>query len=326
MGDDAHRARFDNIEKAILGVEEALHLNHTHFENKHDALGLDADSRHKEINEAIDKRFDAWETKFSNIEHRVEAHRFGLDALGGELAKAMSEVDRKFLDAFELLKRTSLEAQEIHQQSTSALKEEFSNHYGKSTEIHGQKLAEHITEVDAKHDELKNEIISEFTKHYQAAHSQLGREITERFEMSVNNSSVEINKIIIGVKKENDAALHDMQSRIDELRTTLVQERNDYTKWMDEERAAFRKAHYEHVHIVEVERDSRLRQMQELRVDFLRTMKERDNDHKPRLQFASLRSIGTLGDASSTMGVRVDSLSPARLSPLRNDFKAAKSQ
>merc|ERR1712137_1087023 len=142
---------------------------------------------------------------------------------------------------------------------------------------------------------------SEFTKDYQSAHSQLDRAITARYEASVNTYSIQTNKIVQEAKKEYDSALHDMQSRIDELRTALVQERNNHIKWMDEERAAFRKAHSEHLHIVEVERENRVRQIQELRVDFVKSLNRDAVEEKPRTQLAPQRPV-TLGGSVSSFG------------------------
>merc|ERR1712137_865896 len=195
MGD-----RFDNIEKAIQGVEDALHLHRTHFESKHDALGLDADDKHKEVKQTLEERFDIWETKLSNMERRVEANTLGLDALGDGSSKAISEVDRKFLEALEQLEKTSLEALSNHHESTSTLKEEFSQQCGKNTEMQ-EKHFEYISEVEAKHDVLKNEIkiISEFMENYQSVHKQLDRELTGRYEESVNNSSAQMTNAGVGV-------------------------------------------------------------------------------------------------------------------------------
>merc|ERR1712137_1018816 len=324
--DDAHQAQFDDIEKslqgiedAIGGIEEALHLNHTHFENKH----YDADSKHKEINQIMEERFDVWETKLANMGQCVEANILGLDAFKGESSKAMSEMNQRFLEAHELLlQKTGLESQAINQQSSSALKEEFSQQCGKITEMQGR-LSEHILEVDTKCDRWKNE----FTKTYEAAHSQLDRTITARLEAAVNNSSTQINKTILGIKKEADNVLHDLQSRIDELRINLVQEGKNHAKWMDEERAAFRKVHNEHVHIVEVERDNRLRQMQELRMDLTKAMKDADNKLQP--QFLSQKCGRTYNDTSSILGVAgvgSSAGSSTKLSSLLANLKAAQTQ
>merc|ERR1712007_66216 len=265
------------------------------------------------------ERFGVWETKLASMGQCVEANTLGLDAFVGESSKAMSEMNQRFLEAHELLlKRASLESQAINQQSSSALTEEFSQQCGKITEMQG-KLSEHILEIETKCDRWKNEL----TRTYESAYSQFDRTITARYEAAVNTSSTQINKTVLGIKKENDNALHDMQSRIDELRTTLVQEGNKHAKWMDEERAAFRKAHNEHVHIVEVERDNRVRQMQELRMDLVKTMKDTDK------QFLCQKLSRIFSDTSSITGVAgvVSSTgSSTKLSSLLANLKAAQSQ
>merc|ERR1712137_764334 len=108
----------------------------------------------------------------------------------------------------------------------------------------------------------------------------------------------------------------------------------NHAKWMDVERAAFRKAHEEHVRIVEVERDNRLRQIQEMRGDFVKSLKERDaGDDKSRTQFGSQRPV-TLGGSVSTTGSGTlggtgsisDAGSGTKLSSLLANLKAASPQ
>lgn len=295
---EAHQAEQTNLGGVIQGVHDLLHSKSSDLQSRHDSLGLDIDSRHKEINELLEERLAAWEAKISNVvEPRVDANALGLGAIRDDFAKAMSEVNERFLKSQESLKQTNAETQAINEQSAAALKEELLLESQRSLEAQ-KKLSDDVTAVDAKCNQWK----SEFTKDYQAAHSQLDRAITTRYEASVNDSSVKLNKIVLGIKKDHDNALHDLQTRIDELRTTLVQERNNHAKWMDEERAAFRKAHEEHVHIVEVERDNRLRQIQEMRGDFMKSLKDRDGgEDKSRAQGGSQRPL-TLGGSVSTTG------------------------
>merc|ERR1712007_35562 len=132
-------------------------------------------------------------------------------------------------------------------------------------------------------------------------HTQLDRAINDRYDASVNNCSLQLNKIVQGAKKDQDNALHELRTRIDELRSTLVQERNNHAKWMEEERTAFRKAHDEHVHIVEVERDTRLRQLQDLRADFMKSLNRDAVEDKARTQVGPQRPV-TLGGSVSSNG------------------------
>jgi len=117
----------------------------------------------------------------------------------------------------------------------------------------------------------------------------------------VNNASIQMNKLVLGIKKDHEHALHDLQIRIDELRSSLVQERNNHAKWMDEERVAFRKAHDEHVHIVEVERDARVRQIQEMRGDFVKSLKVDAGEEKPRPQLGLCGSMSSTGSGTIAM-------------------------
>lgn len=76
-------------------------------------------------------------------------------------------------------------------------------------------------------------------------------------------------------KNDNEKSFAELQAQIDDMRTTLVTERNNHLKLMEEE-------HNEHMRIAGVERDLRVRQFIELRADFdeLRaklTAKERED-------------------------------------------------
>merc|ERR1711860_303254 len=94
-------------------------------------------------------------------------------------------------------------------------------------------------------------------------------------------------------------------------------------KWVEEERNAFRKAH-EHVHIVEVERDARLRQIQDLRVDFVKSLKENHIDDRSRVQVGSQRPLVTLGGSVSTTGSGTIGNTGSISAPSTNTGSAAK--
>jgi len=280
------------------------------------ALGRDLDSRHREMSQLIEQRFAVLEAKLGIVEPRLDATAAGLDATRNDLSKGISDVNERLRTAQESLKQTTSEA--LSQQN-SALKEELSRQCEKSEQAR-KKISGDVAAVSAKCDQWK----SEFTKDYKTAHTSLDRAITDRYDASVNNCSLQLNKIVQGVKKDQDNALHELRTRIDELRSTLVQERNNHAKWMEEERTAFRKAHDEHVHIVEVERDARLRQIQDLRVDLLKSMKERDTEDKSRVQVGSQRPPFTLGGSVSTTGSGTIGCTGSFSAPSTNAGSAAK--
>merc|ERR1712206_29648 len=267
-----------------------------------------------EMSQVIDQRFAVLEAKFGIVEPRLDATAVGLDVTRNELAKAISEVNERLWTAQESHKQTTSEAL-----AKCALKDELSRQCDRSEQAR-KKLSGDVAAVNAKCDQWK----SEFTKDYKAAHTQLDRAINDRYDASVNNCSLQLNKIVQGVKKVQDNALHELRTRIDELRSTLVQERNNHAKWMEEERTAFRKTHDEHVHIVEVERDARLRQIQDLRVDFLKSMKERDTEDKSRVQMGSQRPPFTLGGSVSTTGSGTIGCTGSFSAPSTNAGSAAK--
>jgi len=218
-----------------------------------------------------------------------------LDAIKDDLSKALSDVNQRIMKAQESLEQTNAQTR-ANQESSSALKNKFSELHENSLDVQ-KKLFDDIAELNAKCDRCKNEV----TKDCEAALSEFERSICTRCDASVNDYSVQTQKVVQGVKKEQDATVHDLQLRIDELRSALVQERNNHVKWMDEERAAFRKAHDEHVHIVEVERDTRLRQLQDLRADFVKSLNRDAVEDRPRTQVGPQRPV-TLGGSVSSNG------------------------
>jgi len=66
--DDAHRTELSNLEKNVQELQEVLHLNRAHIESKHYSFGLDADLRHKQLNQLINERFAVWEAKFCDVD------------------------------------------------------------------------------------------------------------------------------------------------------------------------------------------------------------------------------------------------------------------
>lgn len=188
------------------------------------------------------------------------------------------------------LERNYTEMEEANKQNTCSLKEEFSGRCKSILDTQAV-LSQSIAQV---HDRC-NEWKAQLSEEYKNGSGQLDRAITARYEASVNNSSQQLNKALTGLKKEHDNALHELQVRIDELRTNLVHERNSHAKWMDEERAAFRKVHDEHLHMVEVERDARIRQGQEIRADLTKSIRA-DNETEGRF----LRSVSGIGSVMGT--------------------------
>jgi len=293
--DEAHQVEVANLQQAIQGVQEALKLSHSQLDTKHDLLGLNADTKHAEIRQLIDQGFAAWEAKLGNVGSCTKANTKRLDAIRDDLSKALSDLNQRIMQAQESLEQTNAQTR-ANQESSSALKNKFSELHENSLDVQ-KKLFDDIVELNAKCDRCKNEV----TKDCEAALSQFERTICTRCDASVNDYSVQTQKVVQGVKKEQDATVHELQLRIDELRSALVQERNNHVKWMDEERAAFRKAHDEHVHIVEVERDTRLRQLQDLRADFVKSLNRDAVEDRPRTQVVPQRPV-TLGGSVSSNG------------------------
>jgi len=95
----------------------------------------------------------------------------------------------------------------------------------------------------------------------------------------------------------------DFERRLDEVSKGLQVERNNHAKWMEEERAAFKKCHEEHMRCVEVERDARMRQANELRSDILKLISnDRIMDTSERRSDAAKRQALKSTVGSSLVG------------------------
>merc|ERR1712137_1358880 len=95
------------------------------------------------------------------------------------------------------------------------------------------------------------------------------RSLSARHEACIATSSQQVINTAAAIKSENERTLLGFEQRINELSKGLQLERNNHSKWMEEERAAFKKSHEEHMRCVERERDARLRKATELRADLM---------------------------------------------------------
>jgi len=126
-----------------------------------------------------------------------------------------------------------------------------------------------VSQVLATLSNLKEEITGEYKSFMGEFHKSL-----EQHYITPSQQSDGLSEI----KAENEKSTQEMEARLDEVRASLISERNLHLKWMGEERAAFKKSHDEHMRCVEVERDARLRQASELRSEFVKLItKERED-------------------------------------------------
>merc|ERR1712007_112259 len=128
------------------------------------------------------------------------------------------------------------------------------------------KVNEELLAIKARSEEIRKETM----QGYNLAHNNLDRSLTARHEACVAASSQQVINTAATIKSESERTLLDFERRLDEVSKGLQVERNNHAKWMEEERAAFKKCHEEHMRCVEVERDARMRQANELRSDILK--------------------------------------------------------
>merc|ERR1711945_39924 len=129
-----------------------------------------------------------------------------------------------------------------------------------------RKVNEELSIIKMRSEEIRKETMHE----YQLAHNNLDRSLSARHEACIATSSQQVMNTAAAIKTENERRLLDFEQRISEVSRGLQTERNNHSKWMEEERAAFKKSHEEHMRCVEVERDARMRQANELRSDILK--------------------------------------------------------
>jgi len=291
--DDAHREEIARLSCNIQNLEASCAADRERHKTKHEEVGQKADMKHKEMDQTLEARLSVWEARLARLaglEPYVQANAQNaqkLDAAVKEFSKSLSITTDRLSEVEKRLERNYTEMEEANKQNTCSLKEEFSGRCKSILETQAV-LSQSIAQV---HDRC-NEWKAQLSEEYKNGSGQLDRAITARYEASVNNSSQQLNKALTGIKKEHDNALHELQVRIDELRTNLVHERNSHAKWMDEERAAFRKVHDEHLHMVEVERDARIRQGQEIRADLTKSIRA-DNETEGGRFFRSVSGIGS---------------------------------
>lgn len=236
----------------------------------------DFESKHTERDQTMGERFSALEARLDSIEPRVDANILGLQLLGNDLGENILAMDKKLQET----------QNEFTQQCQSIIDVQL-------------KLSQNIEALEVRCDRQKDECMNEC----QAVRGQLDDTMTSRYE-GLTTLCSQTSKTVQGIKKEHDNSLHDMQVRVDQLYTNLVEERNNHARWMDEERTAFRKVHDEHMHIVEKERDARLRQMQELRTDMSKVMRDPSETEGARLRPLGLafKGASALGSSTSTIG------------------------
>merc|ERR1712137_1412117 len=128
-----------------------------------------------------------------------------------------------------------------------------------------RKVMEALAAIKMRSEEIKKETMHE----YHLAHNNLDRSLSARHEACIATSSQQVINTAAAIKSENERTLLGFEQRINELSKGLQLERNNHSKWMEEERAAFKKSHEEHMRCVEMERDARLRKATELRADLM---------------------------------------------------------
>jgi len=198
-----------------------------------------------------------------------------------------------------------IEVQNVHERHESKLKEESSQRCAGIKQV-----LEKTSQIEAVCETLR----SEFTRECKSVHMEMERLMTEH-----EAASQQMTDVMSTMTVDNERIKRDMNQCIDGLRSDFVDERNRQLRLAEEERGVFRKLHEEHVHCLDVERETRLRQATQLRADFVKAMtKEREtrvadsSEHRSEMSRVA-REWHTLKNKLATQSLLSSPLSSPRM-------------
>jgi len=225
----------------------------------------DLGTRDHDMQRLLRDQHALWDSKFSALEPRVESNALNLQLLREELKNGVAKL-RTHIEEME----SSLRSVSIRQ---DGLKDECARRVLTTQELRSVK------------EELQRE--------FRAAQVELERSISDRQMASAEAASQQMNELVGVIKLDNERGLHEAHDAIEQLRVGLLSEQDTRLKSIEEslrsqcffqirdrcsdERTNARKTQEEHLRLLEVERDARLRQATELRSDFVKAItKERE--------------------------------------------------
>merc|ERR1712063_177175 len=278
--EEVHNTKGANLQSELTRLEALITAAEKIFKTRHNELGSNLDSKFEAVNRLVEERFGSVESRLDVNEAHTDANTIGLEANNHTATTSLSELRRRVSEAEGSLE-CSVRAQKEMASKVNATAEQLTNSFRTEStqrclsfrELE-TKVNEELLAIKARTEEIRKE-----TMHgYNLATDNLDRSLSARHEACVAASSQQVINAAATLKSENERTLVDFERRLDEVSKGLQVERNNHAKWMEEERAAIKKCHEEHMRCVEVERDARLRQATELRSDVLKLIsKDRDD-------------------------------------------------
>jgi len=279
--EDAHRAELGNLYNSIQSLEVFISEDRARAMEQHTETKSCADTKHNELKQCIEERLAMLEAKFNVLEPQWSAD---FNTLKEEVSSitttqaTMTEEQRSFEQSFRATQNEVCGmvhgAQAAASENKKIILEESAQRCTST-----QELKDHIKDISQtvmKLDSMKDEIISEYKSHL----GEFYASFELRYEAATMSQQLE------SMESKNEKLLHELETRLEEIHANFMSERNLHLKWMEEERAAFKKSHEEHMRCVEVERNARVRQTAELRTEFVKLItKERED----RIVDASVR-------------------------------------
>jgi len=304
--EEAYNLNVTNIQSELRRLETLITTDEQIFETKQNELGTDIDARWKAMSQLLDDRIHAVEARLNVNEARIDAGSIGLEDTIKDTNISFYELRSRVSQTEDLIECSSQAQKDFASkvdastaQLTNTIKSDNAQQCLNFQELE-KKVNEELSIIKMRSEEIRKETMHE----YLLAHNNLDRSLSARHEACIATSSQQVMNTGAAIKSENERRLLDFEQRISEVSRGLQTERNNHSKWMEEERAAFKKSHEEHMRCVEMERDARLRQATELRADLMQLIskdrEERIVDTAERRSDAAKRQAltNTLGSSA----------------------------
>lgn len=196
------------------------------------------------------------------------------DSLNGEINTGLAGLRGQLDEAEGSLKsyqarqqQIVIEIQTVHERHESNLEEETRQRCVGTREV-SERIAKTTSQIEATCETLRNE----FVREYKSIQTEMERLLSEQ-----DTGSQHVKDLMSTMKVDNDRLKREINQHIDEIRSDFADERNSRLRLAEEERGVFKKLHEEHGRCLDLERDTRLRQVTELRADFVKALtKERE--------------------------------------------------
>jgi len=272
---ERHNAEVADIHSTLERWEASADADRAKYIKRHSEF----DGHCNKLHSLIQEQRVALEGRLSTIEPRVDTARFRLDSLKEEFAEDLTGLRNEFAGIESSLRQTLQTAQQAMEDQANTLKE-MSVQQDVSIKELDSKLQRDIlhvlTNCDVLKESVKNDCDSSLAK--------LEDNLVQRHLASATATSQQINELVEVVKIDSARGMHDMHEWIDEVRRnfsvdyrTLEESLRSQCFFMirdkcAEERANNKKCQDELMQLLEIERDTRLQQGTELRLELVKAI------------------------------------------------------